>query len=106
MNYNMALLTDLEDNRKFALTYNRQIEEPEDLFRYGDVTRPIGDTIWKRFMTFIPRQQRPPDFLIDEDGYIKIERSSGNFCSQYTINNMKDQRFLAQPDFSYLLGCL
>ena len=35
-----------------------------------------------------PREQT---FLIDEDGYVITDKSSGNFCSQYTINDMKDQ---------------
>lgn len=90
MNYNMAQLTDLEGNRTFSLTYSKQIWEPKDLFRYGNVQRPIGDNIWNRFTTS-KEVARYKDFLIDENGYIDIDQSSGNFCSQYTINNMKDQ---------------
>ena len=84
----MAQLNHLEENRRFALTFNHRIEEPRDLFRYGDVNRPIRPLRW------LPQNQvngQRTDFLIDEDGYVITEESTGNFCSQCAINNMKDQ---------------
>ena len=67
MNYNMALLIDLEDNNQFTLNYKKKIREPVDLYRYGDENRPI------------PGDLRRVDFPFNADGYINIGRSSGNF---------------------------
>ena len=87
----MAGLSDLEHNRRFALTYNKKIQGPEDLFRAGDVKRPIVN-LDRRFASSMTEQwSRPVDFVTNANGTINIRRSSGNFCSQYTINNMKDQ---------------
>ena len=89
----MTQLNPLEENRRYALTFNQRIEEPRDLLRYGGPKRPIGNLRCSDRSS--PRQytNRPPraDFLIDEDGYVITDESSGNFRSQYTINNIKDQ---------------
>ena len=91
-NYNIAPpLTNLEDNRRFVLTYNKKIQRTKDLFRVGDVRKPIVN-FERRFASSLEEQSsRSVDFVINGNGTINITRSSGNFCSQYTINNMKDQ---------------
>ena len=105
-NTTMAQLNPLDENRKFALTYNHRIEEPGDLFRRGGVRTPITGLRCDELSQLREYQHRPPpaDFLIDTNGYVITDRSSGNVCPQYTIN-MKDQSNLS-TDFSYLLGCL
>ena len=89
----MAQLNPLEENRRYALTFNRRIEEPRDLLRYGGVKRPIGNLRCSDHSSLRQYTNRPPraDFLIDEDGYVITDKSSGNFRSQYTINDIKDQ---------------
>ena len=87
-NTTMEKLNPLDENRKFALTYNKSIEEPGNLFRCGDEKTPITDLRCDDLSH--PRQYdqnrpgRPADFLIDNNGYVNAEGSSGNFCSQYT----------------------
>ena len=90
-NYNIAPLIDLEDNKRFALNYNKKIQGTVDLFRVGDGRRPIVN-LDRRFASSLEEQSfKSVDFVINGNGTINITRSSGNFCSQYTINNMKDQ---------------
>ena len=84
MNYNMAQLIDLEDNRKFALTYNKKIQGREDLFRAGNVKRPIVNLERRFAMSLEEQSSRSVDFVIN-GGKINITRSSGNFCSQYRV---------------------
>ena len=80
----MERLIPLEENKRFTLTFHRRIERPQNLFRYGNEKCPIRPL--ERDNPAAP----PRDFLVEE-GYVNPEMSSGNFCSQNTINNMKDQ---------------
>ena len=83
----MAQLNPLDENRKFTLTYNNRIEEPRDLFRRGGVKRPITVLRYDELSRSRQYEHRPPraDFLIDSDGYVIPDKSSGNFCTQNTI---------------------
>ena len=82
----MAKLNRLEENRRFALTFHAKIEEPGDLIRYGYKQGPIRDLRCNELLRqYSNSRRRPVDFLTDRDGYVITERSSGNFCSQYTI---------------------
>ena len=90
----MERLRPLGQRRGFTLRFHNEIERPENLVRCGSEERPIrrlrcqsSDPKSRQF----PWTIHPADFLIDNDGYVIPESSTGNFCSQYTINNMKDQ---------------
>lgn len=75
----MAQLNPLEENRKFTLTYNNSIEEPRDLFRRGGVKRPITVLRCHELSRSCQYEHTPPriDFLIDSDGYVIPDKSSG-----------------------------
>ena len=90
----MERLRPLGERRQFNLTFHNEIERPQNLVRCGSEVRPIrslrcqpDDPVLRQF----PWTIRHADFLIDNDGYVIPDRSSGNFCSQYTISNLKDQ---------------
>jgi len=83
----MAQLNRLEENKRFPLTFHEEIEEPGDLIRYGYETGPIRNLRCNELLRqYSNSRRRPVDFLTDQDGYVITERSSGNFCSQYTMN--------------------
>ena len=83
----MEKLNPRDENSKFALNYNKSIEEPGDLFRCGDEKTPITALRCDELSPSRQYEHGPPraDFLIDDNGYIIARDSSGNFCSQYTI---------------------
>ena len=80
----MENLNPLDENRQFVLTYNNSIREPENLFRCGDERRPIKYLRCDDHPRQYDHDAGPVDFLIDGNGYVDVERSKGNFCSQYT----------------------
>ena len=84
----MAQLNRLGENRRFALTFHEEIEEQGDLIRYGYETGPIRDLRCNELSQYSNSRRRPVDFLTDRDGYVITERSSGNFCSQHTKNQL------------------
>ena len=93
----MEQLKDLKENR-FTLTFNKKIEEPSALIRFGDELGPIRERVDLKCITRGKTKQssdqqkkgkrgkkkssKSVDFLIGEDGYIITELSSGNLCSQ------------------------
>ena len=90
----MEALRPLGQRKRFTLTFHNEIERPQNLVRCGSEKLPIRSLRCQPLdpkLRQFPRTIFPSDFLIDNDGYVDPEESSGNFCSQYTINNMKDQ---------------
>ena len=82
----MAQLKPLEENG-FALTFNKKIEEPRVLIKYGDKKGPIREGVDLKCKTKQSSYQydnssKSVDFQIDDDECINTELSSGNFCSQ------------------------